>query len=169
MRITGRDILKRFAQRFPDAEKSLAAWSENMSMRDIGNFAELRKIFGSADVVGHLIVFDIRGNRYRLIAQIDFCSQRCNVCDVLTHTAYERRKWMKHAKLKDAASAPWPDQHSEAEISHITCSADLAFARSVLTYIGNQGATQPEHPQNQLFGELFDVIYAYEQVHCPFP
>jgi len=57
------------------------------------NFSELRKLFSSADKVGSLFVFDIGGNRLRLIAAIHFNTGRVFVRAILTHKEYDRGDW----------------------------------------------------------------------------
>lgn len=49
--------------------------------------------FNSVDKVGDLIVFDIGGNKYRLIAYIRFEKQILYIKAVLTHRDYERGAW----------------------------------------------------------------------------
>ena len=65
--------IRDFIIKFPDAADSLNNWYTVTEKSDWANFNELRNISGSADSVGDdLYVFNIRGNRYRLIARIIF-------------------------------------------------------------------------------------------------
>ncbi|MGE4093428.1 MAG: type II toxin-antitoxin system HigB family toxin [Candidatus Binatia bacterium] len=57
------------------------------------NFDELRATFPSADAVGDLIVFNVGGNKYRLIASIHFNRGKVYVRHILTHSAYDRGVW----------------------------------------------------------------------------
>jgi mRNA interferase HigB len=57
------------------------------------SFVELRQAFGSADMVGKLTVFNIGGNKYRLIAAIQFDRGRVYIRHVLTHREYDLNKW----------------------------------------------------------------------------
>ncbi|HMN27602.1 MAG TPA: type II toxin-antitoxin system HigB family toxin, partial [Caldilineaceae bacterium] len=54
---------------------------------------ELRRDFPSADQVRRLTVFDIGGNHFRLIARVEYASQRVYVRAVLTHAEYDVEKW----------------------------------------------------------------------------
>jgi mRNA interferase HigB len=54
---------------------------------------EVRKTFASADAVGKWTVFNIKGNEFRLIAEINYRSRRLYVRHVLTHAEYDREKW----------------------------------------------------------------------------
>ena len=64
-----------------------------MEQSDFGNFNELRATFPSADKVGDLIVFNIGGNKYRLIASIHFNRGKVYARHVLTHGEYEKGAW----------------------------------------------------------------------------
>ena len=57
------------------------------------NWAELKTAFPSADKVGELIVFDIGGNKFRLIAFVRFTKQIVYIKAVLTHQEYEDGAW----------------------------------------------------------------------------
>jgi mRNA interferase HigB len=64
------------------------------------NFAELRQIFASADLVGKLTVFNIGGNKYRLITYIDYQSQKVFIRHVLTHAEYDTDSWKDDSWFK---------------------------------------------------------------------
>lgn len=85
--------LKEFYEKYPDAEKSLRTWNKLTKLAQWQNFAELRETFGSADQVGKLTVFDIGGNKYRLIAYIDYQTKKVFIRHVLTHTEYDTNQW----------------------------------------------------------------------------
>jgi mRNA interferase HigB len=59
------------------------------------SFAELRTAFPSADKVQDWIVFNIGGNKYRLITVIHFNRSRVYIRHVLTHAEYDRGDWKK--------------------------------------------------------------------------
>ncbi|MCK5648952.1 MAG: type II toxin-antitoxin system HigB family toxin [Gammaproteobacteria bacterium] len=59
----------------------------------ISNFSELRKIFPSADKVGTLTVFNVGGNKIRLIAAVHYNTQCWYIRYILTHTEYDKEKW----------------------------------------------------------------------------
>ena len=65
--ITNRRLLE-FSTIHHDASGPLQAWRKAMESADFSSFAELRVVFGSVDKVGSLHVFNIAGNKYRLIA-----------------------------------------------------------------------------------------------------
>ncbi len=85
--------LKVFAAGHPDAEQPLQAWRKAMEKGYFASFAGLKQVFGSVDKAGELCVFDIGGNKYRLIAYVRFDWQRCYVKHVLTHAEYDKERW----------------------------------------------------------------------------
>lgn len=64
-----------------------------MQTTNFRNFDELRATFPSADTVDGLTVFNIGGNKYRLIASIHFNRGKVYVRHVLTHREYDRGAW----------------------------------------------------------------------------
>ena len=89
-----KDGLKRFKS---DAslKKSLEAWFYAMS-NFVGNKPnDLKNLFSYVDVVPPQTVFNIRGNHYRLIAEIDYQAGVCVVTHLLTHKEYDKAKWKK--------------------------------------------------------------------------
>lgn len=57
------------------------------------NLAQLRKTFPHADIVGKCIVFNIGGNKYRLVTKINFTSKVVLIRNVMTHREYDKGKW----------------------------------------------------------------------------
>jgi len=92
--ITNRRLLE-FSSIHHDAGGSLQAWRKTMESTAFGSFADLRDAFGSVDKVGDLYVFNIAGNKYRLIAFLHFDRQLCYIKQVLTHTEYDKGAWKK--------------------------------------------------------------------------
>jgi len=93
MRLIGRSILLDFAQRHPDARSGAAGWLAVVSINSFEHWASLKKTFNSVDKVGPYLVFNLCGNKYRLIARIHFASQTLRVVEVLTHREYDRARW----------------------------------------------------------------------------
>lgn len=63
-----------------------------MRRNEFENFAALRALFPAADKVGKLTVFNIGGNKYRLIAAIHYNRKRIYIRAVLTHEEYNKEK-----------------------------------------------------------------------------
>ena len=87
--------MRQFWQKYPDSEVSLSRWFKLAQRNDFKNFNELRTVFPSADKVGNLIVFNIGGNNYRLIASIHFNRSKVYIRYVLTHSEYDKGAWKK--------------------------------------------------------------------------
>jgi mRNA interferase HigB len=95
MHVIGRKRLNEFAGQHPETGKSLAHWFGLMKRGAFSNFAELRETFPAADRVGQLTVFNIGGNKVRLIAAIHYNRQKVYVRSVLTHAEYDEQRWKK--------------------------------------------------------------------------
>lgn len=79
----------------PDAERPLRDWLRLMEQGRFPDFISVRAVWGSADYVDGLIVFNIGGNKYRLIADIRYNLGRVYIRQVLTHAEYDRGLWKR--------------------------------------------------------------------------
>ena len=93
MHVISRKALREFWSRHPNSAAPLTRWFKIMDRQTFRNFAELRATFPSADRVGNLIVFNIGGNNYRVIASIHFNREKVYIRHVLTHAEYNRGVW----------------------------------------------------------------------------
>ncbi len=93
MHVISRKALRTFWQRQSDSEQPLRRWHKLMTTTNFGSFAELRVAFPSANMVDDLTVFNIAGNKYRLIASIHFNRYKVYVRHVLTHAEYDLGNW----------------------------------------------------------------------------
>lgn len=80
-------------RKYPDAESALDGWYRVMKKNQFDHFAKLKRSFNSVDKVGSYYVFNIGGNKLRLIANIHFNRQKVYVRHVLTHKEYDRGDW----------------------------------------------------------------------------
>ena len=92
MRIIKRVALVRF-DRHPDAQASLEAWHGVVRKANWTTPIEMKQVYGNADLVGRRTVFNIVGNKYRLIARVNYVSQTVFVLHVLTHSDYDKGAW----------------------------------------------------------------------------
>ncbi len=92
MKIIGTASLLRF-KGDEAATRSVASWQKICESADWEKFLDVRRQFPSADRVGECVVFDIRGNRYRLIAKVYFGLGLIRVVSLLTHAEYDRGAW----------------------------------------------------------------------------
>jgi mRNA interferase HigB len=79
----------------PDAESPLQAWYRTMESKRFADFNDLRATFASADYVDGLTVFNIGGNKYRLIAAIHYNRHKVFIRAVLTHAEYDYGDWKR--------------------------------------------------------------------------
>jgi mRNA interferase HigB len=93
MHVIARKPLREFWERHPESEGPLARWFKIVEQTEFQNFEALPSTFPTADQVGDLIVFNIGGNRYRLVAAIHFNRRKVDVRRVLTHEEYDRGDW----------------------------------------------------------------------------
>lgn len=93
MKLISNKALREFADRHAGAAQPLQDFRRNVERGSFTNFAELRAVFPSADKVGERYVFNIGGNKYRLLAWIQFGKGRLFVKSVLTHGEYDKGKW----------------------------------------------------------------------------
>lgn len=93
MHVITRVRLKEFWEKHPNAENSLRLWYKLTSLAQWQNFVELRLVFPSADQVENLTVFNIGGNKYRLITLVDYEYQKVFIRHVLTHAEYDKQNW----------------------------------------------------------------------------
>jgi mRNA interferase HigB len=93
MRIISHRRLREFYEAHPDSKSSLEAWAVAIENADWKNFADVRKTRRDADVYGNCTVFDIGGNKYRLIAWVNYKIHAVYVRAILTHSDYDKDKW----------------------------------------------------------------------------
>ncbi len=93
MRVITRRRITEFSDKHPESRNSLNSWYKIISKNDYGSFNELRKTFPGADPVRDLTVFNIGGNKYRLIAAIHYNSKMVYIRHILTHKDYDKNKW----------------------------------------------------------------------------
>ena len=93
MHVITRKRLNEFAERFPETENALARWYQTIKSNNFNNFAQLHEMFPAADQVGKLTVFNIGGNKVRLIAAIHYNRKKIYIRAILSHTEYDNSKW----------------------------------------------------------------------------
>ena len=95
MHVISRKVIRLFWERYPDSQVALMRWFKIMQHTEFRTFNELRTTFPSADRVDNWIVFNIGGNKYRLIASIHFNRSKVYIRHVLTHQEYSRGAWQR--------------------------------------------------------------------------
>lgn len=92
--ISKRGLFER-AARFADARSALQVWFDTAVEAEWKNLEDVRKSFPPTDTVGDLAIFNIRGNRYRLIVRMVFLYKRIYIKEFLTHAEYSKGGWKK--------------------------------------------------------------------------
>jgi len=91
MRIISRRTLREYWEKHPDAEQSLKAWFQVAAKAQWKNFQDVKAMLGTASIIGNdRVVFNIKGNHYRLIVLIHFKSEKMFIRFVGTHKEYDR-------------------------------------------------------------------------------
>jgi mRNA interferase HigB len=93
MHIITRTRLREFWQIHPDAREALLHWYKTTEEAQWQNIAEIKQVFPAVDLVGRLMVFNIGGNKYRLIARVEYRRQKVFIRHILTHADYNKGEW----------------------------------------------------------------------------
>ena len=97
MRVISQRTLLQFWVRHPEAREALRAWYKTACAADWRELGDVRRIYPHADGVptrsGTLTVFNVCGNKYRLIVRIRYDWKLVNIRHVLTHAEYDRQTW----------------------------------------------------------------------------
>jgi mRNA interferase HigB len=110
MHVISRRTLREFWQQYPDAEGPLRRWLDIARRAEWSDFAALRRDFPTADLVGHLVVMNVGGNKYRLVLEIFFQDQVVLARNVLTHQEYDKGAW----RSQRPAAARGGSRHGDA-------------------------------------------------------
>jgi mRNA interferase HigB len=100
MHVITRRKLNEFAAGQPAAKGPLDAWFKIMSRAEFRNLMEIRAVFPAADDVQGLCVFNIGGNKFRLVTKVEYRWQKVFIVDVLTHEDYNRGAWKPKLRKK---------------------------------------------------------------------
>ena len=92
--ISKRGLFER-AAKFADAKSALQVWFDTAVEAEWRNIEDVRKSFPATDMTDGLAIFNIRGNKYRLIVRMVFQYQRIYVKEFLTHAEYDKGGWKK--------------------------------------------------------------------------
>lgn len=93
MRIISEKPIKDFWEKHPEAENAMKGWITHVREAVWGNFSDVRKTFNHADIYQSCIIFDVGGNKYRIIAKIKYDWKIVYIRYVLTHLEYDQKKW----------------------------------------------------------------------------
>ena len=83
-----------------DAEGPLRAWHTHVNNKKVAwrNWGDVKEDFATASIVGNCVVFNIGGNKYRLVTRILYSSQKVFILKVMTHNEYDENKWQAECR-----------------------------------------------------------------------
>lgn len=98
MNVITRKRLRDFMAKHPDSSSALGSWYRVARKAAWGSLQDVRRIYPHADLAdvasgNKVTIFNIAGNKYRLIAAIHYNAKRLYVLRILTHAEYSRNTW----------------------------------------------------------------------------
>jgi len=91
MNIVTRRTILYYVKKYPLAANSLKVWYGELSKANFVNFNDLKSVYGKASIVANnRVVFNIKGNSFRLIVSINFKKQAAYVIWFGTHAEYDQ-------------------------------------------------------------------------------
>ena len=91
MNIIAKGTILYYIDRYPKAKTSLLTWYYEFSKMDFDNFNDLKAVYGNASIVaGSRVIFNIKGNDYRLVVSINFRQSAAYVIWFGTHNEYDK-------------------------------------------------------------------------------
>lgn len=95
MNIISYSAIKEFTRKHSDSKAGLNTWYKVASKATWKNLAEVKSIYPHADLFGNCTIFNISGNKYRLVVKIDYEIQTIFIKHIMTHAEYDKDKWKK--------------------------------------------------------------------------
>jgi len=91
MVIISKGPLNQFIEKHPTAKNAVWNWYQKAKTADWKDFSELRETFGSADYAEDgLVIFNVGGNKYRIIARVIFRTRTLFIKFIGTHAQYDK-------------------------------------------------------------------------------
>ena len=95
MHVISRKRLLEAAEEHSDLSAPLDVWYRIAKKLAWKSVKDVHKVFPSADAVGKYTVFNIKGNAFRLIAEINYKTGRLYIRHLLTHAEYDKGGWKR--------------------------------------------------------------------------
>lgn len=93
MHIISHKKIRQFSLIHPQSENPLENWYRIVKHEEFKTFADVRRLFPSADQVGNFTIFNIGGNKFRLICFIRYETRKIYIRYILTHPEYDTGRW----------------------------------------------------------------------------
>lgn len=93
MHVISNRILREYGKIHADCQEVLNNWYQVASKANWSNLVEVQQAFPKAEAVSNFTVFNIKGNKYRLIVDINYQRQLIYIKYILTHAEYDKEEW----------------------------------------------------------------------------
>jgi mRNA interferase HigB len=93
MHVVSEKKLREFWEQYPEAETPLRGWHRVAEHATWECFADVREVYPFADQVGRCTVFNIGGNKFRLVVVAHFNRGKVYIRHVMTHRKYDKGTW----------------------------------------------------------------------------
>ena len=96
MNVLSPQAIRAFIERFPEAEEVMRVWYNDLRKLEPENFAQLKAHFPAVDAVRIakydvvVFIFDVGGNKYRVVTRLDFEHRIGFILLIFTHDEYTR-------------------------------------------------------------------------------
>ena len=91
MRIIARSTLRQFWEKHPDAEQPLKAWYDEASRAEWNSPTDIKSTYRNTSIIGNnRVVFNIKGNDYRLVTAIDYRRKTVFIKWLGPHSQYDK-------------------------------------------------------------------------------
>lgn len=84
---------REYSESHADVRDAINNWYKIASSANWSNLVEVQSVFPKAEAVGNFTVFNIKGNKYRLIVSIDYEKRLIYIKYILTHAKYDQEEW----------------------------------------------------------------------------
>lgn len=93
MRIISEKAIRKFVKENPSAQNIFNKFKDAVLEADWTNFSDLRETFNSADIYKNCVVFNVGGNKYRVIGIVEYEKHLVFIRAILIHKEYDKDKW----------------------------------------------------------------------------
>ncbi len=93
MRVISHKAIREFSEAHPESSTAIDYWYRVTRKAFWVSFADIKLTFNTADYVPPFVVFDIGGNKYRLVAKINFGRKVVFIRRIMPHKEYSKGSW----------------------------------------------------------------------------
>ena len=93
MRVVSHKAIREFSEAFPESSNAIDYWYRVTRKALWTSFADIKQTFNTADYVSPFVVFDIGGNKYRLVTEINFSRRVVFIRRIMLHKEYSKGSW----------------------------------------------------------------------------